>query len=117
MTVQASVSVVIVSWCRPHYVHSCLQHLSMLFPRPNEIVVVDASSDDETRSVVRSFPEVTYVAFPGGAGHMTTSRNIGLLHVSGDVVAFLDDDTIVHGEWLEGVVAAFEEGGDSGCGC
>jgi GT2 family glycosyltransferase len=102
-----SVSVVIVSWCRPNYVQSCLQRLCALSPGPQEIVVVDASPDDETQSVVSAFPEVTYVPFPGGAGHMTTSRNVGLLHVSGDVIAFLDDDTVVHDGWLEGVVSTF----------
>jgi GT2 family glycosyltransferase len=104
-----SVSVVIVSWRRPDYVRSCLQRLCALSPVPHEIVVVDASPDDETRSVVSDFSNVLHVPFPGGAGHMTTSRNVGLLHVSGDVIAFLDDDTVVHDGWLAGVIAAFEE--------
>jgi GT2 family glycosyltransferase len=104
-----SVSVVIVSWRRPRYVRSCLHSLRALSPGPQEIVVVDASSDDETRLVVAEFPGVAHVSFPGGAGHMTTSRNVGLLHVSGDVIAFLDDDTVVHDGWSAGVVAAFGE--------
>ncbi len=104
-----SVSVVIVSWCRPHNVRSCLLSLSALSPYPQEIVVVDASPDDETRLVVRDFPRVRYLTFAAGARHMTASRNFGLLHVSGDVIAFLDDDTVVHDGWLDGVVAAFRE--------
>jgi GT2 family glycosyltransferase len=104
-----AVSVVIASWCRPHYVRSCLERLCALSPGPQEIVVVDASPDRRTRSVVSDFPGVVYVSFPGGAGHMTTSRNVGLLHVSGDVIAFLDDDTVVHDAWLEGVVATFAD--------
>lgn len=104
-----SVSVVIVSWRRPHYVRSCLQSLRALSPGPQEIVVVDASLDDETRSVVAEFPEAVCVSFPGGAGHMTTSRNVGLLHVSGDIIAFLDDDTVAHRGWLAGLCASFED--------
>jgi GT2 family glycosyltransferase len=105
--VTPSVSVVIVSWRRPDYVRSCLESLRALSPGPEEIVVVDASSDDATRLVVAEFPGVEYVPFPRGAGHMTTSRNVGLLHVSGDIIAFLDDDTVAHDAWLEGVVSAF----------
>lgn len=104
-----SVSVVIVTWRRPQHVRSCLESLSGLSPAPKEILVVDASADDQTRLVVSDFPGVGYVSFPGGAGHMTTSRNIGLLHVSGEIIAFLDDDTAVHDGWLEGVVAGFSE--------
>ncbi len=106
---QPSVSVVIVSWCRPQYVRQCLERLSALPLPPDEIVVVDASPDDETRAVAREFPHVFYVSFPSGARHMTKSRNVGLHHVTGDVIAFLDDDTVVRDGWLEGVIAAFEE--------
>jgi glycosyltransferase involved in cell wall biosynthesis len=93
------VSVVIVSWCRPDHVRSCLEHLAKVTPPPHEVVVVDASPDDRTAAVVRDFPGVLHVAFPGGAGHMTTSRNVGLLRVSGDILAFIDDDVNVRPGW------------------
>lgn len=104
-----SVCVVIVSWQRPQYVRSCLRSLSALSLGPREIVVVDASSDDETRLVVANFPGVTHVPFPEGAGRMTRSRNIGLLHASSDIIAFIDDDTVVRDGWLEGIRAPFRE--------
>jgi GT2 family glycosyltransferase len=71
------------------------------------VVIVDASPDEATRRVVGDFEGVTYLTFSGGAGHMTTSRNIGLLHVEGEVIAFLDDDTVVHKGWLVGLQNAF----------
>lgn len=100
---------IIVTWCRPGFVRRCLESLVALAPGPNEIIVVDASSDDATKMIVADFPRVTYVSFPGGAGHMTTSRNQGLLHASGDVIAFLDDDTVVHQSWLKGIKLAFAD--------
>jgi GT2 family glycosyltransferase len=101
--------VVIVSWCRPDHVRSCLEHLARLPSQPDEIVVVDASPDDETAAVVKDFPGVRRVMFSGGAGHMTTSRNVGLLHVSGDIIAFVDDDVNVRPTWLHGLVNAFAD--------
>jgi len=102
-----SVSVIIVTWRRPQHVRSCLESLSALTVRPDEILVIDASTDDETRSVVSDFPEALHVPFPDGAGRMTTSRNMGLLHATGEIIAFLDDDTVAHDGWLEGIVTAF----------
>jgi GT2 family glycosyltransferase len=80
-----------------------------LTPPPHEVVVVDASPDDSTAAVVRDFPGVLHVAFRGGAGHMTTARNVGLLHVDGDIVAFIDDDVNVRRGWLHGVVETFTD--------
>src|SRR5919197_1487850 len=105
------VSVVIVSWCRPEYVRACLAHLTKLTPRPDEVVVVDASLDGRTAAVVDEFRSVLRVPFAGGAGHLTTSRNVGLLSVSGDVIAFIDDDAFVRDSWLTGIVAAFADPG------
>src|SRR5919201_395019 len=110
------VSVVIVSWCRPGYVRSCLAHLAELTPRPDEVVLVDASPDDRTAAVVKDFPWVLHVAFAGGAGHLTASRNIGLLHVTGDVIAFIDDDAYVRGGWLAAISRGVRGShGRSGC--
>jgi GT2 family glycosyltransferase len=103
------VSVVIVSWCRPDHVRSCLEHLTRLASPPDEVVVVDASPDDRTTAVVKNFPGVLLVAFSGGARHMTTSRNLGLLHVSGDIVAFIDDDVNVRPGWLRGLVKTYAD--------
>jgi GT2 family glycosyltransferase len=103
------VSVVIVTWCRPDHVRSCLEHLEKVAPPPDEVVVVDASPDDRTAAVVRDFPGVLHVAFPGGGGHMTASRNVGLLHVSGDILAFIDDDVNVRPGWLRGLVQTFAD--------
>ena len=102
-----SVSVVVISWCRPTYVRSCLEHLARLESTPDEIVVVDASPDDLTAAVVDEFPGVLRIPFPAGARHMTASRNAALLQVTGDVIAFLDDDANVRPGWLQGLRAAF----------
>jgi GT2 family glycosyltransferase len=58
---------------------------------------------------VAEFPGVTRVPFRGGARHMTTSRNVGLLHVTGDVVAFLDDDANVRPGWLRALVEVYRD--------
>ena len=44
---------------------------------------------------------------------MTASRNAGLLHVGGDVIAFLDDDCTLHPGWSAGLVDAYRDPGVS----
>src|SRR5258707_14826788 len=104
-----SLSVVIVTWRRPEYVRSCLEHLQRVRPQPDEAVVVDAGEDARTAAVVAEFRHVVHVPFPGGAGRMTASRNVALLHVGGDIVAFLDDDANVREGWSAALVSAFSE--------
>jgi GT2 family glycosyltransferase len=103
------VSVVIVTWLRPEYVRRCLAALGDLQSLPYEVLVVDASEDDRTAGAVADFPWATRVYFAGGAGHMTTARNEGLRHVTGDVVAFLDDDTEVRAGWLRALTKTYAD--------
>jgi GT2 family glycosyltransferase len=73
------------------------------------VLVIDASPDGRP-GIVPLFPWATRIVFPEGAKHMTRARNEALLHVSGDVIAFLDDDAYVRQEWSRNLVAVFEDG-------
>ena len=104
-----ALSVVIVTWKRPTYVDRCLRHLIPDVTPDDEIIIVDASDDTATQTVVAQFPSVLYTRFPGGAGHMTSSRNEALLHVSNEVIAFLDDDVEVRPGWCQALREAFRD--------
>jgi GT2 family glycosyltransferase len=104
---QPDVSVIIITFERPRFVRSCLQHLAQVTPRPSEVIVVDASADEQTSEAVQDFPFARCLRVPENAGRMTTSRNHGLLHANGEVIAFLDDDANVRETWLRGLLDAF----------
>jgi L-malate glycosyltransferase len=66
-----------------------------------KLVVVDNASTDETASVIRSFADRLplshlFVTRPG----QNLARNRGLSNVTGDLVAFMDDDAIPRPDWL-----------------
>ena len=109
--VKATVSVVIVTWRRPEYVRRCLAALTEQPTRAHQILVVDASEDTATAEVVAQHPVAALLPFPQGAGHMTTARNHGLVHATGAVVAFLDDDANARPDWMEHVVIAHAQPG------
>jgi len=71
-----------------------------------EIVVIDDGSTDSTRSVVRSFREVTLVASPKVG--LSGARQIGFLATTGELVANVDADTMIPQGWIERVLHEFQ---------
>ena len=98
----------IVTWRRPENLRTALEHLASLTLAPSEVVVVDSAGDAEA-GVVEAFPFATHLPFPAGARNLPRARNEGLLHVSGDVIAFLDDDAYPRPEWSAALVDAFRD--------
>ena len=96
------VSVLICTYKRPVLLNDCLGFLlKEAAELPDEVVVVDGDNGsagtivDEWR---KEFPRITFV--PTANVNLAVSRNIGLTHCSGDVIALTDDDVRVSGEWV-----------------
>lgn len=94
-----TISVIICTRDRPYHLERCLQSLQNLSYRPNEIIVVDNScSSDETRHLVTQQAHIRYVKEPRPG--LSMARNTGIRHSTGSIVAFTDDDVIVHSDWI-----------------
>lgn len=111
-----SVAVVIVTFNRPDRVVDCLTHLRGQTVLPDRIIVVDSSADARTEALVREFPDVIYVRCPLGRGHTPEARAIGYSLTTEEVVAFLDDDANAHPDWLEQLLARYEDRDIAGVG-
>lgn len=95
-SVQPLVTAVIVTRNRPALLLNAIQSVKNQSYDNIEIIVVDDCSDVDPGPVVRArHPDVRVIrnATNGGPGH---SRNQGILHAEGEIIAFLDDDD----EWL-----------------
>jgi GT2 family glycosyltransferase len=103
-----SISVIICTRDRPAHLRECLRSLERLSDRPEEILVVDnASRTSETREVVREFPGLRYVFEPRPG--LDLARNTGVRHTSGKIIAFTDDDVVVHPDWIKRLRQGFAE--------
>ena len=76
-----------------------------------ELVIVDNNSKDATAAVVRHFAEkspfvVRYI-FEGVQGR-SAALNAGISAAAGDIVAFTDDDVLLHPKWLWNLKEAFD---------
>jgi len=104
-----TVTVIVVTLNRPDCVRRCLNCLLAQEPKPDQIIVVDASADDLTRTATAEFPGVLYLHNDNGFGRMTASRNIGLKRAIGEMIAFVDDDAFARPLWLANLLAAYEQ--------
>jgi glycosyltransferase involved in cell wall biosynthesis len=75
---------------------------------PREVIVVCDHAPQLQARVEAELPWVTAIANDGPRG-LSGARNAGVAASSGDIVAFLDDDALPAADWLERLVAAYED--------
>jgi GT2 family glycosyltransferase len=72
---------------------------------PSEIIVVDSNSTDGTKELVKRYP-VKFVSIIEKS--RIKARNIGFQLAKGEVVAYLDDDTITNKEWAKKIIEPYQ---------
>ncbi|TGE06318.1 glycosyltransferase family 2 protein [Hymenobacter fodinae] len=103
---KAPVSVIICTRNRASSLKMCIEALHRMTCQPTEIIVVDnAPSDDSTKKVAESFPDVRYIMEPSVG--LSYARNAGIHNANSGIVAFTDDDVLVHPEWVYRVWETF----------
>lgn len=109
---QLRISVVINTYNRAASLRNTLNSFRWQNYPEFEVVVVNGPSTDNTEEILEEFADsVKVVSCP--VANISVSRNIGISHASGDVIAFIDDDGIPYPNWLQ---ALSEQYGDSGVG-
>lgn len=101
-------SVIVITRNRPEMVEPCMRHLTAQTRSPDQILVVDASTNSDTRQLIAVMEGVEYLYLAKGNHRMPDSRNLGIRHATGDVVAFLDDDSMAHPDWLEELMTCYD---------
>jgi GT2 family glycosyltransferase len=104
---QPSVSIVVLTALGPTHLHDCLTSLAALtYPASlREVIVVDNGSADDPGPVAsQAYAGVRMVRLPRNLG-FAVGNNLGAIEARGELLAFLNDDTKVHPEWLSELVA------------
>ena len=80
--------------------------------KPDEIIVIDDGSADESAEIVRSLAERHPIALLTLAnGSVSSARNLGIRHARGHLIAFLDQDAVWYPTHLAELIKPFRETG------
>jgi glycosyltransferase involved in cell wall biosynthesis len=100
-----SLSVVIPAFNEERHVGLLLSDVFGQTRRADEVIVVDAGSEDGTVSVVERFPGVVLL---NGSPPVAKGRTLGGRRAGGDVLIFLDADVRLPEGFFEGILEEFE---------
>jgi glycosyltransferase involved in cell wall biosynthesis len=107
------VSVVVCTYSEGMYEHlqDCLESLRSQTHDDVEIITVVDGNEGLAERITADYddvPEITVHCNDENVG-LSASRNNALEYATGDVIAFIDDDAVADEEWIEELVAAYEE--------
>ena len=109
-----TISLVIPAYNEEAYLPACLDAVMRnVADKALEIIVVDNNSSDGTKQVVERYPTVKYVFEP--VKGITRARQRGLLSATGDIVAYVDADTLPPPGWIEQIERNFAEDSNLAC--
>ncbi len=94
----AEVSVVIPTWNREDLLRIILENLQNQLRPPEQIIVVDNGSTDNSRDVARQFG-ADLLAFPENRG-FAVAVNEGIKQASGDWIFILNNDVVLQRDWI-----------------
>ncbi|WP_457937216.1 glycosyltransferase [Aeromonas veronii] len=98
------VSIVINTYNRMHTLPNTLAAIKYIRYPDIEVIVVDGPSTDGTWDYLNDHwkDEVKIVKCP--VANLSVSRNIGIMHSTGDIICFTDDDGIPEASWIDVLV-------------
>jgi glycosyltransferase involved in cell wall biosynthesis len=102
------VSVVIPVYNTEKYLAEAIRSVLAQTYRPLEIIVVDDQSTDNSAAVARSFADATYYRSNSHSG-IGPTRNLGVQHVKGQFLSFLDADDLWPPDKISWQIAAMAE--------
>lgn len=105
------VSIVVITYNAKDDLKECLESLERQDFKQIEIVVVDDASTDGTSELLHDFKSRTDITMAiitnqtnlGIAG----SRNVGINHATGEIIAFTDADCVVESSWISELVRGY----------
>lgn len=96
---------------RPEPLLKLLQSVQKQSLYPNEILIIDASTNKETEVILSQnpFQNLNYFVVTAADRGLTKQRNFGIARVAPDseIICFLDDDTVLEGNYFEELLKTY----------
>lgn len=98
MIKKLSLSIVIPVYNEEHHLRACLEAIAYQSEKPEEVIVVDNNSTDNTVQIANEFPFVTLIHEKKQG--VLAARTTGFNAVNSDIIGRIDADTILSHTWV-----------------
>ncbi len=111
------VSVVIPTYNRILKLFRLMRSLDKLNPIPDEIIIVDDNSNDGTKELLDKWKNIRReyhkeIILKSTNTGPADSRNLGICQTRNDLIAFTDDDVVVHPKWIKSLTSRLLKTGE-----
>ncbi|MCV9927471.1 glycosyltransferase [Flavobacterium sp. LS1R49] len=109
-------SLIICTYMRAESLLTLLQSIQKQLVYPNQILIIDGSSNEETKSILEGneFLNLEYFLVSTENRGLTKQRNYGItrLNIDSEIACFLDDDTVLEPDYFNQVLDTFKMNSD-----
>jgi GT2 family glycosyltransferase len=114
-----SISIVICTHERHFFINRTIESISQINYQCFEVIVVDSSENDLTLHSIELM-KINY-NFPlqiikSKQRNISISRNIGIKNATGEFIFFIDDDAIPPADWIDKLLAIYDDRGTNCAG-
>lgn len=106
-------SLIICTYMRPKPLLQLLQSMQEQTLYPDEILIVDGSTNEETKTIFYEniFKNLNYFLVSDTERGLTKQRNFGIskVHSDTEIVCFLDDDTVLEKDYFEELIKTYRQ--------
>lgn len=108
-----SLSIIIPAYNDARQLRACLASIAVQTDAPDEVLVVDNNSTDDTAKVCGEFVFVSRITCPRQG--IVYARDTGFNAASGDILARIDADTILPNDWVKRVRRFYADPDNRNC--
>jgi glycosyltransferase involved in cell wall biosynthesis len=101
-----SLSIVIPVYNEQRYIGACLDAISRQSENPDEVIVVNNNSTDNTVKIAKSYKFVTLIHEK--RQHQSFAQKKGFDYASSDIIGRIDADSVLPEDWVEKVKKDFK---------
>lgn len=102
------ISVIIPTRNRTHFLKRCIKSVENQTEEPFELIVVIHVDDKITKEHISQLSSKIKIKYFETTGGSCKSRNLGINHVLGDIVVFIDDDEILEENYIKNLKKVFQ---------
>lgn len=99
-----TISIIIPAYNEERYLAACLDSIAAQTVKPDEVIVVDNNSTDNTAKIAKNYPFVKIIKEPKQG--LVFARTTGLNMANSDWLVRIDADARLKKDWLEGLKEA-----------